>query len=445
MSMDDENNKMFCRDMLNELNNIYNNKAEYRKQLLILGNKNNYYIAREKELIKMLNEFQKINPDFNSSIPSSSFEFIRLGAVPSSFEANHREFGEASSGFGFGAAKPDGAPAAGGFGGFGAAKPSPASSGFGFGFGAAKPSPASSGFGFGGFGAAKPDGAPAAGGFGGVNLDKSDEKIDHSDKSFEGIYLRLEKVCSIFECVRALDIHIINSRPEIPPEITTINYANQSISAIGSRSRGICYAFKNVINLVKKNEHSDESFEDIYSKICEIGSIFEEVIKSDERRLYKRDERIADIYSMFMNICSAFQEAIILDKSTQSKTENPIYDENYDFGLNSQNLIWERIRKAKELMNLKEADPIAKDADPITKEADLKEVENLKEADKYPVLNALFKVNPLKRKEIIKEIFNKSKNNITELAKLDSKYTDNYDVEVEKEADRLLNVYLKSH
>ena len=172
---------------------------------------------------------------------------------------------------------------------------------------------------------------------------------------------------------------------------------------------------KNIDYITKEKELHKKLILNIFQKI---DPCFEKklIISSNDKNQKLNNQTENSIANYF-----------ILDKNTQSKTENPIYDENYDFGLESQDLVWERIRKARLNQNLEETG------------------QNLEETGQYPVLNALFKVNPLKRKEIIKEIFNKSKDNITELAKLDSKYNDNYDIEVEKEADRLLNVYLKSH
>lgn len=62
-----------------------------------------------------------------------------------------------------------------------------------------------------------------------------------------------------------------------------------------------------------------------------------------------------------------------------------------------------------------------------------------------PVLNPLFKLNRLDRKELLKLIFNNATLNIKKLAELDEKYKKNFDDEVSKESDRLLEFYIKTH
>ena len=49
------------------------------------------------------------------------------------------------------------------------------------------------------------------------------------------------------------------------------------------------------------------------------------------------------------------------------------------------------------------------------------------------------------RQNIIKNIYNDAKKTIEQLSKLDDKYLNNFDDEIQKEADRLLDVYLKTH
>ena len=157
-----------------------------------------------------------------------------------------------------------------------------------------------------------------------------------------------------------------------------------------------------------------------------------------------------------------------------------------DLGLSEQDLIWERIRQSqlaqkeeqqkenpdqnilenqktveKELLktipkqnNLPEVPPsqlLQSNMDvkpdmlvkPEVKPEEEKKKEN--EEKKAPKINALFKVNPPTRRKIVKDTFTQATENIKKLAELDDKYKDNFDEEVQKEADRLLDVYLKTH
>jgi hypothetical protein len=62
-----------------------------------------------------------------------------------------------------------------------------------------------------------------------------------------------------------------------------------------------------------------------------------------------------------------------------------------------------------------------------------------------PMVNALFRINPSQRKALLKKMFIKANENISNLAKLDNTYINNFDKEVQAEADRLLKVYLSTH
>jgi hypothetical protein len=64
---------------------------------------------------------------------------------------------------------------------------------------------------------------------------------------------------------------------------------------------------------------------------------------------------------------------------------------------------------------------------------------------KYPTINAFHKLTPSDRKTCIKDIFITATNNVNEMCKLDTKYFNIFDDEVSKEADRLLETYLKTH
>ena len=76
--------------------------------------------------------------------------------------------------------------------------------------------------------------------------------------------------------------------------------------------------------------------------------------------------------------------------------------------------------------------------------ADLKPYD-LYQKQEPPKINALFKFNPIQKQSIIKNIFNQATENITKLSLVNDKYKNSFDVEVQNEADRLLNVYLQTH
>jgi hypothetical protein len=141
-----------------------------------------------------------------------------------------------------------------------------------------------------------------------------------------------------------------------------------------------------------------------------------------------------------------------------------------DLGLGDQDLIWERIRKSQLGQDTEiKKDESINDQTHTTqpRENNLQELQMVQllksdmslskelcdgngkvsetESLQPPKINALFKVNPQTRKKIIKDTFEQATENITKLAELDKKYKDDFDDEVQKEADRLLEVYLKTH
>jgi hypothetical protein len=142
--------------------------------------------------------------------------------------------------------------------------------------------------------------------------------------------------------------------------------------------------------------------------------------------------------------------------------------DNLDMGLSDQDLIWERIRNSQIEIEQKQLDKqyetshgfssitetIADDDEEdnphiIFKSNNLAhdlEMDQIKEPDNTPPrINALFKVNPTSRKAIIQDIFKEATESIKKLSELDDTYKDNFDNEVQNEADRLLEVYLKTH
>jgi hypothetical protein len=162
---------------------------------------------------------------------------------------------------------------------------------------------------------------------------------------------------------------------------------------------------------------------------------------------------------------------IQLDKQLLEKQINTIdpYGDNLDMGLSDQDLIWERIRNSqieieqKQLdkqhetkskppsitENINEEDDEEDNPHIIFKSNNLAhdlEMVQIKEPDNTPPrINALYKVKPTSRKAIIRDIFKEATESIKKLSELDGNYKDNFDNEVQKEADRLLEVYLKTH
>jgi len=115
-----------------------------------------------------------------------------------------------------------------------------------------------------------------------------------------------------------------------------------------------------------------------------------------------------------------------------------------DFGSDSQDLIWERIRKSQ--LNQDQVEPQAETdilENNLGLDEDLKK--NTSTVINAPKINALFKVNPTERKRITREIFTRAIENMTKLRKIDESVNADFDNSVQKEADRLLDVYLKTH
>lgn len=68
-----------------------------------------------------------------------------------------------------------------------------------------------------------------------------------------------------------------------------------------------------------------------------------------------------------------------------------------------------------------------------------------KTSKKPPTINALFKLNPNKRSKIIKNIFEKAKENISSFLLNDDYNEEQFNNAISEEADRLLKVYLDTH
>lgn len=137
------------------------------------------------------------------------------------------------------------------------------------------------------------------------------------------------------------------------------------------------------------------------------------------------------------------EDTIINELSIQEKKQKKtIMDE-----LDSQEEIWERIRKSSIAMNIEnnKEDDFKNEILKSIKDHVIHTKDCPKKYEFGPPINALYKVSPYKRKEIIKNIFIQATENINNLAKINSSYKENIDKLIQDEADRLLEVYLKTH
>lgn len=162
---------------------------------------------------------------------------------------------------------------------------------------------------------------------------------------------------------------------------------------------------------------------------------------------------------------SLFDNRKLDDKLFNTLHQDESKDDNYttlnNDLLNDQDFIWERIRRSQialeqnQLKDSPEIDDVQEHKGENTVPhklnnliPDLELNINTQQEEKEtrpPLINALYKVNPTQRKNIIKQLFFEAKENIMKLAELDNKYKENIDDEIQKEADRLLEVYLKTH
>jgi hypothetical protein len=156
--------------------------------------------------------------------------------------------------------------------------------------------------------------------------------------------------------------------------------------------------------------------------------------------------------------------------STMSEELKQSLPADMDMGLGDQDLIWDRIRQSQLKLNKdKETKTEAETSKDIvisfsepTKKSSIIRENNLEfintPSDKVitdlqvsevellpPKINALFKVNPTTRNKIIKDTFKQATENISKLRIFDSEIDADFHKFVQKEADRLLDVYLKTH
>lgn len=141
--------------------------------------------------------------------------------------------------------------------------------------------------------------------------------------------------------------------------------------------------------------------------------------------------------------------------------------DNFSDDFSDQDMIWDRIHatqlslnKKKDLANPEITTPIPdssiyikdqcqNDNSTIVNNLEFNQDLNIRNGKdvkiKPPVINALYKVNPKTRNNIIKNIFIDARNNIKKLSELNDDYKNNFDEKVTEEADRLLMVYLKTN
>ena len=202
----------------------------------------------------------------------------------------------------------------------------------------------------------------------------------------------------------------------------------------------------------------------------------DKILKLNKKRLIAIKEAVDEMNKLDMNYSPHNNEKSIDAENNLFKTLHSSEDV-LDSGLDDQDMIWDRIRQSQ-LKNEHEIksknaipvtvdnnepivsdlnnEPIVSDLnnepivtvdnnEPIVSDLNNTPVDNTSDELTPPTLNALFKVNPTTRKHVIKKIFNEAIDSITKLSDIDNKYKDNFDVEVQKEADRLLDVYLQTH
>jgi hypothetical protein len=64
---------------------------------------------------------------------------------------------------------------------------------------------------------------------------------------------------------------------------------------------------------------------------------------------------------------------------------------------------------------------------------------------KPPPINALYRINPKQRKEVLMDMYNSAVENMNELSKFDDEIKNNLEEEISKESNRLLQLYLDTH
>jgi hypothetical protein len=69
----------------------------------------------------------------------------------------------------------------------------------------------------------------------------------------------------------------------------------------------------------------------------------------------------------------------------------------------------------------------------------------IKKELKQPSINALYKISHKQRKEVIVDLYNTAVINMNEISKYDDEIKNNLEEEIQKEASRLLQVYLETH
>lgn len=219
-----------------------------------------------------------------------------------------------------------------------------------------------------------------------------------------------------------------------------------------------------------------------------INKIFDDRITYHMNMVKKHNDKISQLQEKrLLAIKETMNEVNELSKDNLTRninycpdTDDKLFDELHkqglqlDSNLDDQDMIWDRIRQSqlghdpfqplrqiqekeeeeeqeKEQKGIREnnlcVEPEILENVNITPDLLTDDTQKTEERGELsgPPINALYRINPIQRRTVIKDIFNTATENITKLAELDNKYKDNFDVEVQKEADRLLEVYLQTH
>lgn len=216
--------------------------------------------------------------------------------------------------------------------------------------------------------------------------------------------------------------------------------------------------------------NGEQNIESKYSYtilLNKLNSIYDNRIQYHDKQIQMHNEQIIniqqekDFYKTLLHTLLHKEHNIVGQDSQESQEnyentedQNDIaYDNNLDyqtndFGLDEQDLIWDRIRmaslKSTESVETPIEAPVKTQEKPSStenKHLDMKDAEG--DIPLFPIINSMSKFNKKEKEDIIKKIFYDAKKNIQALTKLDNKYIDNFDEEVSKEADRLLENYLK--
>ena len=139
----------------------------------------------------------------------------------------------------------------------------------------------------------------------------------------------------------------------------------------------------------------------------------------------------------------------LLEQSKQYENDSEILETKSDIN-DDQDMIWQRIRQAhlgdSHLGDSQNASNIKQEklgyAENNIESEELAVPESNRDVKKGQTITRLSKFTTLKQNQIIKNIFIRARENMKILAELDKNILDNMEENVNKEADRILEVYL---